>query len=1854
MNKNYIWKDRFLPYLQKNVPFCNTSKVFKNMLLLSLLFITSFWSNLQAEGSKNLYPSGATGNRAFLYSNSYTAGGTTINSWPFKTLGTHYVYASEGESIAAASSAQNLGNGRIRMISPNGVIYFSAANTNGQIPDRAGELAGPRFPGQAAGGNRYAPYTLTVGAGQAGVWKIEFLPTGTEDFATTPPVVDTAADAAWAQPANTSLISAWDVSVRNAANTAWISGRVYTNVFNLYNQGTSFTANKAFYGKLFVLTKDGVAYKVTNNGNNGVGFTFFVNNKGFLDAIGNSSYSSLNVSSSSDPSFRVHDPRSLDDLNNVTHKIFYVTPALDLPTSATQAISASENVVTWLKNTLVVPTATNITYTGVEGTPNLSGNKGAFIGFDSNLAGSYRIEITGGFPMRTLSGNCIVGTNTILWDGKDGVGNTLPANTSIGEIRVQLFGAEVHFPFIDMEINPGGIIIEQLDQNYALFSPTKDLVYWDDTIITGGNVNTLPNPILSGFLGLSSNANGHKWGRYTAASAGSGNTGDGGSSFGNEKSLDTWSFVPGEIIIKTLNIIVASADLQVVSVTPSTTTVSIGQTINYDVIVRNNGPSDVSGAGFVFNVPTGFTITGVSYVNTQGVVVVVNGVIDPVTGNYTVDLDMTNGAEIVFTFIGTVGSSLAGQPLNVEASIIRPPDVTDIDATNPGVNPPTDPHLECLNGTAVESCNNIAYNNLNVEPIPVGQVCTEDVGGAFFNLANGEDVTFNQPATNYGFQFDIYTLDNSFNLNINGTDLSLQELEFQSAGTSGINVRFVDGDQYEANTLPIWQMTGNASAPLIRIVISPTGAISMFGSKISGGPLFALQLFNGNAFNAISWNTVAPNVIIGSQTVVAVTYMTGYGSGKNITPCIPKLSLLKTGSYVDTNGDGIANVGDVITYNFAVTNTGNVTLTNVTIDDALLGLTGIVVTPSTLTEGQSGTASATYAITQADINAGQVDNLATVTGTPPTGPPVTADSEDPTPCPTCTPIDPLCITCTVVEILGTPSIAVTKDGTLDLGVDNVASAGDVITYNFAVTNTGNVTLTNVTIADALLGLTGIVVSPSTLTPGQIGAATATYTITQADIDAGQVDNLAVATGTPPSGPSVTGESEDPTPCLTCTPIDPLCTTCTVVEISGTPSIAVTKDGTLDLGADNLASVGDIITYTFAVTNTGNVTLTNVTIADALLGLTGIVVTPSTLTPGQIGAATATYTITQADIDAGQVDNLAVATGTPPSGPSVTGNSEDPTPCLTCTPIDPTCIDCTVVEVPQTPAIVVTKEGTYFDTNGDGITNIGDQINYTFTVENTGNVTLTMITVTDNNAAMSGGPLGVLAVGNTDSTTFTAVHIITQADIDAGNVYNLALATGTDPNGDPTTDESNDPTPCATCPVDPACPTCTITALMNAIDDVFNDVACDVSGITGNILANDTYSSTLVNTDPTNQVTITILTGSNPNISIDANGNINLVSGIAAGSYTFTYQICSVSTPNVCDQASVTINIIDTTAPVWTSPLPNDVTVNCDAIPVTPTLTATDTCSAVVITYTQQIIPGSCSGSYTIVNTWIASDVSNNETTYVQTITVVDTTAPVFVEALPSDLVLECTDIIPASEVLTATDTCGTAVVTFTETTVAGSCANNYTLIRVWTATDECNLTTTHTQTITVQDTTAPVFTGDLPQDGFADCDAIPEPAVLTASDNCGTVTIDFEENEVIGDCSCRSALIRTWTATDNCGNSSTYTQTIDLACQIKVWNAVSPNGDGKNDTFLLEGIDCYPKNTVQIFNRWGVKVFETNEYNNADKVFSGYSEGRSTISRNELLPTGTYFYVIKYEYSYDGMNGIKNIEKSGYLYIINK
>ena len=97
---------------------------------------------------------------------------------------------------------------------------------------------------------------------------------------------------------------------------------------------------------------------------------------------------------------------------------------------------------------------------------------------------------------------------------------------------------------------------------------------------------------------------------------------------------------------------------------------------------------------------------------------------------------------------------------------------------------------------------------------------------------------------------------------------------------------------------------------------------------------------------------------------------------------------------------------------------------------------------------------------------------------------------------------------------------------------------------------------------------------------------------------------------------------------------------------------------------------------------------------------------------------------------------------------------------------------------------------------------------------------------------------------------------------------------------------------------------------------------------------------------------------------------------------------------------------------------------------------------------------------------------------------------------------------------------------------------------------------------------------------------------------------------------------------------------------IEVFNVVTPNGDGVHDVLTIDGLENFPNNTIRIYNRWGVQVYQTRAYNTQGNVFDGTSEGRVTVEQDNRLPVGTYFYILEYENENGNMESI-----SGYLYI---
>ncbi|WP_344675687.1 hypothetical protein [Sphingobacterium kyonggiense] len=164
--------------------------------------------------------------------------------------------------------------------------------------------------------------------------------------------------------------------------------------------------------------------------------------------------------------------------------------------------------------------------------------------------------------------------------------------------------------------------------------------------------------------------------------------------------------------------------------------------------------------------------------------------------------------------------------------------------------------------------------------------------GKFYLRGETISQTITAPASDYGFVFDITKLDNAFNMELNGVKLAKNEIQFEKGASSSQNIRFKDLSLYQGinseggnNIGAIYNMTGTSSAPLVKVVISKNGEVRIFGSKVSGGPLYELELFNNNSFNNFPWDKTKNNVIKVTQLVDGRTILIGSGSGKKKISC---------------------------------------------------------------------------------------------------------------------------------------------------------------------------------------------------------------------------------------------------------------------------------------------------------------------------------------------------------------------------------------------------------------------------------------------------------------------------------------------------------------------------------------------------------------------------------------------------------------------------------------------------------------------------------------------------------------------------------------------------------------------------------------------------------------------------------------------------------------------------------------------------------------------------------------------------------------------------------------------------------
>ena len=383
-----------------------------------------------------------------------------------------------------------------------------------------------------------------------------------------------------------------------------------------------------------------------------------------------------------------------------------------------------------------------------------------------------------------------------------------------------------------------------------------------------------------------------------------------------------------------------------------------------------------------------------------------------------------------------------------------------------------------------------------------------------------------------------------------------------------------------------------------------------------------------------------------------------------------------------------------------------------------------------------------------------------------------------------------------------------------------------------------------------------------------------------------------------------------------------------------------------------------------------------------------------------------------------------------------------------------------------------------------------------------------------------------------------------------------------------------------------------------------------------------------------------------------------------GNCDYTYTIKRIFTAtDTCNQTltyTQTINVIDKTRPTFVEALPQNMSIKeGETTPTQVTLTATDNCGTATVTPSHKEVKTNGKVSQ-LIYIWEAKDACGNVTTHQQIITIVPKTTPIPLTwaTLPNNITVDCAKAIPAVQTPTTQGGCAKVVITRADKELNKQCLNNFTLERTFTASDGCT-TLTHTQLITVADTTPPTFVGTLPQDlTIKEGTPVPQQQSISAEDTCaGQPTVIMTPKEETLTNGKLSKVVYKWVARDVCGNERVHTQTIIITPvipqpptppivpsvkEVVIYNAVSTE-KGSDNYFRIENTDENRPITLLIFDEMGLKVYESNHYQQKGEYFRGYPNVKGVIGSKRLA--GTYFYVVTYYFK-----GQQETKK-GFLYV---
>ena len=968
----------------------------------------------------------------------------------------------------------------------------------------------------------------------------------------------------------------------------------------------------------------------------------------------------------------------------------------------------------------------------------------------------------------------------------------------------------------------------------------------------------------------------------------------------------------------------------------------------------------------------------------------------------------------------------------------------------------------------------------------------------------------------------------------------------------------------------------------------------------------------GTATLTHNYTTVKPTNWC-NTSVVTVTFVGKDPQGNTVT----KTSVIKVNStpivakvdtYTVTNGTSTTTTtGTVLDNDKLGTKTPTTTDVILTVVTTTTDVVGATKTPTLNNDGTvtvpSGTKSGTYEIVYSICERLNPDNCATTTATVKVGStPIVAKAD------TYTVTNGTSTTTTIGTVLDNDKLGTKTPTTTDVILTVVTTTTDVVGATKTPTLNSNGTIT--VPSGTKSGTYEIVYSIcERLNPDNCATTTATVKVGSTPIVA-KADTYTVTNGTNTTTTTGTVLDNDKlgtkTPTTTDVILTVVTTTTNVVGATKTPTL--NNDGTITVPSGTKSGTYEIVYSICERLNPNNCATATATVK---VGSTPIVAKADTYTITN-GTSTTTTTGTVLDNDklgtktptTADVILTVVTTTTDVVGatktPTLNNDGTVTVPSGTksgtyeivysiCERLNPNnCATATAtVKVGSTP--IVAKVDTYTITNGTSTTTttgtVLDNDKLGTKTPTTTDVILTVVTTTTD------------VVGATKTPTLNNDGTITVPSGTKSGTYEIVYSIC----------ERLNPNNCATA-------TATVkvgsTPIVAKADTYTITNGTSTTTTTGTVLDNDklgTKTPTTADVILTVVTTTTDVVGATKTPTLNNDGTVTVPSGTKSGTYEIVYSICERLNPNNCATATATVKVfVPTVATPTTIEAVNDgvTTITSTAGGTTPSVLTNDKLNGV---------PNPSISSVTL--TW-------------------NTATPTGFTLNPNGTI----DVAPNTPAGTHTISytiCAVASPTVCSTasivvTVSGTTTSTTPVLPI--AVDDRSTTAINTPVV------VNVLGNDTPN-GATTPNVVTNPANGTVVVNLDG-SIEYRPNTGFEG---TDTFVYEICNTDGCASA---TVTIDVMNKLVPYNGISVDGDGKNDYFHIGGIERYPNNVVRIYNRWGVKVFETEGYDNVTRVFRGISNGRVTIEQAEKLPQGTYYYVIEY---YDSNNNKESLV--GWLYL---